>query len=700
MSFEALLAAAIATYVLLNFLILPRITDAWKASRALAKVGRAGLLSALQFARNTALIASAVYLVFALLTVVLGFGFAGSARVLAHIVAWADRTHSAVKAAKDLAGSYFFMIPAALIVYVCWRRQRDEFTGKFERLVDDEYDRLNRERGQGTAWNNLEPDERMRSLDQQIASLEAALGALRAEEHEQRQGLLRQIMKLKEERSEADYQRRIRLEALNALAEETDTTPAWRRFLLSKGFFSDLKGATKLLSRATLALLTVALVGVAGAAGLANALRTRVLTLDDLRVEATKAEVAREWKAAPSSQPEEFTDDDRRATAHFANSFARALVQNRYWRPLHETVRAPRDVHQRLARQAILERVQLPTEDGRTAPAFVDDLPAAHREILNEVAGKALHEPRLGRIVAEREGLYIKSFFGSKWEGVKVAVLAHAKTYHEPVKIKDLESSLVDEIVSAAFDSVLPKAEDSEILKQARSAMSSATKKAVGEAVTTAFHRVMEDLAAGQPYAERIAKVKTENIPVSKSQAETIAALIHERRLPDMADFQRRVASNSGRWRPSEGPSGPEPTFGAGRDGDPGSGGGGGGFSGGGVTKASAAARAAESDVLVEDLARRATRNGQYSLNEESIDALAQYEDHFPRSVSSQAHTRLGQTLERFRLPADASRFSRLAQLKVARAGNFSMLRGFSRVGGVLIGADPEHPTTRSTSGH
>ena len=691
MNFETLLGAAIALYVLLNFLLLPRITKAWKASRRLSKIGKAGLLSALQFGRDTALVASAMYLAFALLTVVLGFGFGGNAGILGFIVGWAGHAHSGLKSAKGLVDSYFFLVPAALILYVCWRRQRDDFTGRFERLVDDEYDRLNRERQEGAGWDSLEPDERMKGIGGQIAFAEAELGRLGPGDGTRRRSLLRQIVKLKEEYSEADYQRRIRLEALNG-AEDRETAPSWRHFLLSKGLFSDLKGATKLLSRVTLATLSVALVGAASKAGLPDEIWNRVLKLDDLRVEATKAKVEEEWKKAPgSAQNQQLTEDDRRAVAHLADSFARALTKNHNWRPLSESVRASSDLDRRMARRAILEHVELPAENGQATGAFADDLPGADREILNELAGDGSQESRVGRIVAEQEGPRVKAFFGSKWESVKASILAHAKTYQEPVKLSDLESSLVDRIVSAAFDSVVPT-DDSEIVKQARSAMSAATKKVVNDAVITEFHRVMEDLADGEGFAERIAKVKTEDIPVPKSKAVAIDALIHKRQLPDMDEFQRRMAANSGAWRPPEGPASPGFDFGRGRHDRPT--GGGGGFSGG--DKANGSTGAPEENPVIRDVARGATHNGEYSLGEEAIDALAQYEDHFPRSVASEASTPLARTLRRFQLPADAARLGRLAELKVARAGSFSMLRGFSRVGGVLIGEDPENPKDRA----
>lgn len=98
---------------------------------------------------------------------------------------------------------------------------------------------------------------------------------------------------------------------------------------------------------------------------------------------------------------------------------------------------------------------------------------------------------------------------------------------------------------------------------------------------------------------------------------------------------------------------------------------------------------AAETQAIVDEIARETTDAGKYSLPEEEIGALAEYEDQFPRSVASQAQTAMGQQLTRYRIRSDAAVVARAAELKVARAGSFTMLRGFSKVGGVLIGQDP-----------
>lgn len=696
MSFELLLGASLALYLLLNFAILPRLTSAWKASRRISKIGKAGLLSGLQSCRDTALVACVMYLLFAFLTVALAFTFGHNTTVLGIVVRWADRCCRALKSIKSVVDSYFFLIPAALIVYLSWLRQRNEFRGRFERMLDDEYDRLNRERQQGLEWANLEPDERMRVLDAEIEGLEKQISSLEPEAHWLRQNLRRRVVKAQEERNDADYERRVRLGEF--LGEEDRAGAGWRRFLLSQGLFSDLKGATKLLSRVTLATLSIALIGLASSSGLSQTLWNRVVTLDDLRVQVTKAAVDRSWKeqtaSAPNQQP---SADDQSAIARLADDFASALAHNPNWRPLGQSVRATAEVQRRLARRAILAAVQLPGADRRTKSAFVDDLPTTHQEILREVSRERSSESFVGRAVSEQESPNIKSFFGSKWEKVKASVLEHAKTYHEPVRITDLESSLVDRIVSAAFDGLPSNGEDSEIVKQARGAMNTVTKKAVNEAVTTEFHQVVQDLANGESYPERIAKVATEDIPFSKPKAETIATLILDRHLPDFADLDQRTSAASGSWRSPEDPPRPDPPPPPAPDSDrPNGGGSGGGGAGSGAGKYAAHPPNADAaDAIVRDIAKHATQDGKYSLPEESIDAMAQYEDHFPRSIASATQTPLARTLERFRLPVDATSFSRLASLKVTRASSFSMLRGFSRVGGVLIGEEPENPKAK-----
>src|ERR1035438_2370471 len=124
MSFEKLLCAIIAVYALLNFVVQPRLTKAWNSSRTLSKVAKAGLLGAVQFARDTAFVATLMFLAFSLLTWCLSFGFGHNASLLEWVVSSASRLHELLEAVKKFWGNWLFLFALALITYVQWRTQQ------------------------------------------------------------------------------------------------------------------------------------------------------------------------------------------------------------------------------------------------------------------------------------------------------------------------------------------------------------------------------------------------------------------------------------------------------------------------------------------------------------------------------------------------------------------------------------------------
>jgi hypothetical protein len=187
---------------------------------------------------------------------------------------------------------------------------------------------------------------------------------------------------------------------------------------------------------------------------------------------------------------------------------------------------------------------------------------------------------------------------------------------------------------------------------------------------------------------------------------------MRDRNLPDRRDLDDRMAANIGEWKNPDSPDRPPSGNGGPGVGPPGANGGGtsadggGGGAGGGVSegpevssgsgpttppgKAGPPGNSPEAESIVDGIARRTTSDGARSLQEEQVGALAEYEDHFPRSVASQSSTPLGELLAHYRVAADAPAFTRVAEMNVARASSFTMLRGFSKVGGVLIGREPK----------
>jgi len=731
MSFEILLCSTIALYAFLNFILLPRFTMAWDASNLVTKIAKAGTLSAIQFLRNLCLVASIVYLCFAILTFILRFGFFGKAWLLVWIVDAASRLHELFEKVSDFTEHWFFLLPVSLLILLQWEKQKKDYSRRFGRYVDEELDRLNVEREQDPQeWSQLEPDKKMLDLDEKILKIHRSLQSLlqkNSADKAERRRLLRQIVDLQEQRSEWDYQRRIDWNRLKVEQDDSSNRPAWLRVLLSKGLFSDLKGLSQVLSRATLALLTLALIGVAGNAGLAKELHERVIHLDELRVEARKEEAKKSWAKHLSPSPASTQDQAEDQAIHqLANDFGRALARNPNWRRFRTSTRSDEMYNRAVARRAILTEVRLTDAQGQSREAFTSGLNHNESEILHA----AVHGPlgpdaqsadnasnRIGRIIVEHHGSEIRTWFGDRWTGVQVAVHHHAQAYYEPLNTDDLQGELIDRIVAAAFDATdTPGASD--VMKEARDGMSDATKEAVQEAVDIEFKLFMSDLYEGKPYEESVERVRKDDIPISVRKVEDIATLMHDRNMPDRRDLDERVATATGEWKdpdsrdhppfgsggPSNWPSdgnggGPPHGPGAGGPGGPSHGSGGGSIPGApgsssaysaSPSKSGSSGASPTAEAIVDDIAKATTRDGARSLQEEQVGALAEYEDHFPRSVASQASTPMGQLLAHYRVAEDASAFARVAEMDVARASSFTMLRGFSKVGGVLIGREPK----------
>jgi hypothetical protein len=166
MSFELLLCCVIAVYGLFNFVALPRLTKTWNASRSMSKVAKAGVLAAVQFVRDVTLVATILYSCFALLTLFLRFGFFGNAELLKWAVTSADGVHESLEKVSDFWDHWFFLFPLAILAFTAWLKQRKDFVGRFERFVDEEFDRLNEERTrEPERWNQLPADDRLHNMD-------------------------------------------------------------------------------------------------------------------------------------------------------------------------------------------------------------------------------------------------------------------------------------------------------------------------------------------------------------------------------------------------------------------------------------------------------------------------------------------------------------------------------------------------------
>jgi hypothetical protein len=666
MSYWSLLGACISLYVLLNFAVLPALKRRWIATRSLAKIGKAGVLVGLTTLRNVAFIATVTYLAFAAVVVMLRLAN-GDARFLTRVVGWASALHDRLRVFSALVETWFFILPAALLVYLSWHRMRREWRDRFAERVLDEMDRLNAERlADPRAWASEAESDEMRALADEIAAVRASISTAGSPaDRDARARLARRIALLEGRRRALDYERRVNLDPLHQAVDEPPASGwrGWKSVLLTRGFFSDAQTLTKILSRATLVTLTVALIGFGTRAGLLAEVRETIVSLDDLRVERTKEHAPKPLPPAPQDEPPP-PPQDASAVEHLAREFARALARNPHWRGLRPALTLPRDAERQLARRAILNQARLPNAEGKLAAHPVRDaapLSLIERQIVDDLAPtSARARPRVAAAVAEQRGGTIVRWFGSRWHEARRSILDHAALYRQPVGAVELQDALVDRILSSVVDEAVPEA-GNEIGKRARSAFNAATKAAIKEGIDLEFRTMLDDLANGTPLDDALRRVASRPVAVSMRHVEHVASLLDESRVPAQ-ELPRKLAPEQTAWRAAEA-----------------------------VPRADRPARPGLENV-VDDIARVATENGRYSLGETAIEALAEYDDHFPRTATTQSRTAFGQALERHLRPADRQAFQRVAIVKANRARSFSMLRGFSRIGGVLIGAEAENP--------
>jgi hypothetical protein len=718
MSFELLLCCALALYGLFNFVFVPRLTMAWNANKSASKVAKAGALSAVEFVRESALVAAIIYSCFALITLALGFGFFGNGNLLEMAVEFASEAHEWLEKIGHLWSHWFFLFPLFLLAWLQWMKQRKDLKVRFARFVDEENDRLNDERGREPGkWNQVAADGQLLDLNRQIAQAALTLQQLSQQDSKdkvERRRLKNLILTLQEKRTQQDYERRMNFERMNVREDGPYRQHAWQRALMSKGLFSDLKGFSEILNRVTLAMLAVALIGIAGQAGLAEQLTSRALHLDELRVKARIEDAKKSWENHPKpDKPQSPSNSDGATVQQLATDFGRALSRNRNWQTLQSSARVEEQFDRNVARRAILMETRLPNAQGDSRTPFSNGFSPGESQLLRDVVADRPAHPAgsgIGQIVQDRRGGEVREWFGVKWASVQTAIDRHAQTYREPVSTEDLQGELIDRLVAVAFDAGQP-ADLSDAMKHAFDGLSDAAKEAVREAVDTEFEQFMEDLYDGKPYDETLEKVRKADIPITRSKVAEIGVLMHDGELPDRHDLAERMAASPGDWKDPDAPdgggtgSGPDsgagPASGPDRDhphvpspNKPGS---------GDVTTASGHDPApgptpnksaplggsAEAQDMLNTIATRATEGGA-SLAEEQVSALARYEDNFPRSVASQASTPLGRFLSAHTAPEDVPALTRMTAMNVERASSFTMLRGFSKVGGVLIGRDPE----------
>ena len=545
MPFVLLFWICCTVYAISNFLILPFLKKRWNATSKVTKVGRAGGIAIVEFLRNTAFATTVAYAGIALLAFVTGLTWGNNVTLLQKLIWFAQIDYKTLKNIQSVGDQITFWIVVLLVSVIVFRRFRKKLFSRYERRLLEELQKLHLQRL--TNPNNWEqpatPEiqalrERMRACIEEANALSS--GDLNASQMTRRRALLKEMRKLEEQLATAEWQRRVDLSETD---EPAPNQERWwykaLRIVVSKGFFSDLKFGSKILSRLATAAFALGLVALA-APDVTSALRARILNLDDLRVSATRQQVLDNWKkgAAQKTQsqaqlpkppvPPAISQSDLQAARYLVEQIGRALARNPNWGGTRQTgedsahtLRHEATVHD------IRDKVALPGEDGRMHASMAEDF--SHLDPIERQTYSHMREPvgtghasDMGQQFTHTEDeSHIVSWFGERWQRVKSEVASHAAQYNEPMAYSDVRSAVVDKIMGTAFPK--PTDQDDALAKLLFDSVKDFDKKIIGETVDIEFRSALLDLAEGTHFNDVLQHVETKPLSIAMRDAEKLA---------------------------------------------------------------------------------------------------------------------------------------------------------------------------------
>jgi|GEM_PF-3016732 len=666
-----LLPILIAVYGTFHF-VLRELLKRKKGGDALRKVALAGVTSGIKIVRDAALNAAVVYLILAVLLYLYGHLFGANANVLLRFVQVGQVTASVLKRSGSVIQSATFILLTAGLVSLCLVHHRRYFISFFRRRYDQDILRAHSDGKRKTEFSESDEARRIRAKIQEAqAAFDRLSDSKEPVNWRARQDWLSNIKNLNNQL--AAEEQRCRLAADKTTVGQQPNR-WWRiaQFFVSKGLYADLKLSSKIISSLTAAAVALGLVSISGPA-LADSVWQRMLRFDDLRVAAVKADVNKQIEMTKGPQPTALTADDVKAVRYFNSQFVRALVNNGYWNSTISPETPNAALRRETTARAIVDRAQVPGNDPIVANA--KPLSESDATIVQEVsAGK---ESGLTGKVGSESDAEVVSWFGEQWGKVRANLLAHAEKYGQPVEFSDVRGAMIDKIVGVAFDQA--PGSDNVLSKTAHDVLKSVAKNSIKEAVEIEFREAAIDLKQGSSLDDVLVHVRIKVLNVPLRQTERIALfgrIIDEHGL--LARLQR--AGFGLRMRPEAGV-------------DP-----------------------QQANAVADEIANAAASNSKEPVPSEVVDALDDYDHHFPASESRPPDSEPPPTAPSTSAPkppfkGGPSSFSSTEvvqrvntqlgrvlnqaleappQFQVARAHSFEMLTGYSRVGGVLIGREPK----------
>src|SRR5262252_3522991 len=666
MTLSSFVILSLGGLIIVHWWLIPRADQRVRIDRTAASLPVFVTLAGLYVLRTVLLLAvlasGLVYL--ALFGASLGGGV--TATSLGAAIHRVQRVQQALSFFSPGLSAFLAGLAALALVMLSRRHARVRAVNAFNTVFDEEFTKIAQQLQQGTA-DELPSDDPMRQIEAVMAKLRSELErAHQAGEAPKTQELETHLTRLAQQRFALDVRRRMTLRF--DVDQVLMPPPAnWKeRFqlmLVSRGLLTSMRGSARLVSYASLILLVPSLLSLQTVVATSYA-ESRVVALDRLRVESSVREAEAAWQRAQNEATATTVangGDDAEALDILSSQFENALGNVR---ALSIGPRVGVSLRTRAVRQAILRaRAEHAPSSVETAPSAraANETTALQRQVLDDfdrTVGQRGPRTEVGRrIRADLERVRVEQ--PAVWTRMRTAAHQAGHSFQEAASIDDYGRFLTDRLVGVALDGAPG---EGPLAQAARH-----HDVAIGHDAVNRLYRIksaeyMAHLARGGSVADASSVVASDSGHQFWTSVESERFTSHVR---DQAVVPQALASRPPTLLPKEEPH--------------------------------VNTRVAES--VVSDL-NRERRVG--------TDALASFEDWFPSQSDrglSTSRARVTAAIDeaaRVRVPSAgviseaaesagqmAARFAAEGAQSFMRARSFAALRGFSRIGGVLIGMEP-----------
>ena len=708
--YKALLTS-VGAFLLIQTVLLPLMTRRWRADRTHNAVTKAAALAAVDFLRTLALMASVTYALVALVVVYVQQHSGVTVAEFATAIQKLEEFREVLGKIGTGWSMLFAVVLVTILIVFSYRRGKVTMEKEIERVYGEEMERLRVVREAGE-WEDLPPNEQMQKLQEEYEKAAQLLQMIEQQEQppglmeqEQRRALQEHMEQVENAWHAVDWHRRMNL-SWNPDVMKTGGKPSpWGRiklFVVSKGFLTSLKGGKRILHRTALLMLFLSLISVQ-TGRLAEAADNKIVELEKLHIAASPEVAAETYQNVLASHDEagdgELGSEDEEILDGLAREFETAVLSDPNWSPpLRASAAGARLLRSYRARDAVLRTVPRPAIGSgpkvpRQTMAMAEGLSDIERLALERYSAELNAKgPRteIGRQARAQLRTEVASR-PSLWNKMKVEYKAGIRSFQQPVGAREVSRLVVGEVLSHGMSGV--PVPDSELGQFAAKMAKASGKASLKEIYDIKFQQYVTEIAEGRGLNSAVAKAggRAGDLRIMTStNAENIAQVLREMPSPERTASKLR-AQPPGMAARNE----PNVDF----------------------------RRAEAASDRIRDIRSGGRSNAPATI---ATDAFVGYDDHFPGEIGSETRTTRGRILAK-RLPAEypvvrptdaaghmppmsgsGTSSGRVRPRPVgrgmsapmarslrsaSRARSFVRLRGFARIGGVLIGREPDVDT-------